>query len=216
MVERVILVDGNDSAVGSEDKVRCHLPDGMLHRAFTALLFDAGGRLVLARRSPDKMLWPGCWDGTFASHPREGETYVSSAERRMPEEMGGVECAMDYLFKFEYHVPYKDIGSENEVCGTLIGVVDTETEFDPVRGEISEVRRISAGELAREVSHRPRDYCPWMLVALHLLDRSVPEMLERHKGVLEPWIRPETLERMGKAAAEAHLPESAWRQVRDG
>ena len=213
MTERVILVDENDRAVGSEDKVRCHLPDGMLHRAFTALLFDEDGRLVLARRSPDKMLWPGCWDGTFASHPREGETYVSSAERRMPEEMG-VECAMDYLFKFEYHVPYKDVGAENEVCGTLIGVVEPGAEFDPVKGEISEVRRISADELAREVSHRPQDYCPWMLVALHLLDRSGPEMLERHKGVLESWIRPEIRECMGKVA-NMHMSESLWGQVRD-
>ena len=35
-----------------------------------------------------KCLWPNDWDGTVASHPRESETYVSSAERRMPEEIG--------------------------------------------------------------------------------------------------------------------------------
>ena len=31
----------------------------------------------------------------------------------------GIEEKLDYLHKFEYHVPYKDIGSENEICGTL-------------------------------------------------------------------------------------------------
>ena len=46
------------------------------------------------------MLWPGDWDGTVASHPREGETYVSSAERRMPEEIG-ITCKMNYINKFK-------------------------------------------------------------------------------------------------------------------
>ena len=86
--EFVILVDKDDNPIGKEEKVKCHLPDGKLHRAFTALLFDKNGRLALTKRSVNKMLWPGDWDGTVASHPRESETYVSSAERRMPEEVG--------------------------------------------------------------------------------------------------------------------------------
>jgi len=213
MAEFVILVDGNDKPIGSEEKVRCHLPDGKLHRAFTALLFDADGRLVLTRRSSGKMLWPGGWDGTFASHPREGETYVSSAERRMPEEMG-LKCSMDYLFKFEYHVPYRDVGSENEVCGTLMGVVESGARFDLVEGEISETRRLSADELASELRDRPGMYCPWMLIALYFLDASRPEMLEKHKNVLGGWVRPEVKGRMRKSIG-THLPESQWRLVRD-
>ena len=31
----------------------------------------------------------------------------------MPEEIG-IDCKMNYVNKFEYHVTYKDIGSENE------------------------------------------------------------------------------------------------------
>ena len=211
MREYVILVDGNDNKTGLEEKVKCHLPDGKLHRAFTALLFDKDGRLVLARRSPGKMLWPGKWDGTFASHPRDGETYVSSSERRTPEEMG-LECKIDYLFKFEYHVPYKDIGSENEICGTLMGTVDADTKFNPTEDEISEIRWTSAEELAGELKNRPEIHCPWMLIALYLLDRTRPETLEKYKKVLESWIRPETKEQIAESI-KTHLPESQWRFV---
>ena len=123
--EFVILVDENDNPIGLEEKVKCHLPDGKLHRAFTALLFDNEGRLVLTRRAKEKMLWPGDWDGTFASHPREGETFVSSGERRMPEELG-IEGKLDYLHKFEYHVPYKDVGSENEA--EIYGAITSHVE----------------------------------------------------------------------------------------
>ena len=50
--EFVILVDENDNPIGLEEKVKCHLPNGKLHRAFTALLFDSDGSLLLTQRSP--------------------------------------------------------------------------------------------------------------------------------------------------------------------
>ena len=148
--EFVILVDQNDNPIGTEEKVKCHLPNGKLHRAFTALLFDIDGRLVLTKRAKGKMLWPGDWDGTFASHPRESEGYVSSGERRMPEELG-INGKLDYFHKFEYHVPYKDVGSENEICGTLVGVIDKNTELKEIEGEIDEIKWISAKELIAEI-----------------------------------------------------------------
>ena len=152
--EYVILVDENDNSIGKEVKVKCHLPNGKLHRAFTALLFDKKGRLIITRRSSSKMLWPGDWDGTVASHPREGETYVSSTERRMPEEVG-ISCNFDFLFKFEYHVPYKDIGSENEICGTLIGMIDDVNQLKLVKDEICEAKGITADELIEELKKKP-------------------------------------------------------------
>ena len=160
--ENVILVDSNDNPIGLEEKVKCHLPNGKLHRAFTALLFDNEGRLVLTKRSSSKMLWPGDWDGTVASHPRENETYISSAERRMPEEIG-IMCKFDYLFKFEYHVPYKDVGSENEICGTLIGIIENSSKFSLVKEEISETKWIAPNELIDELKKNPQIYCPWMI-----------------------------------------------------
>lgn len=210
--EYVILVDENDNPIGSEEKVRCHLPNGKLHRAFTALLFDKNGRLVLTRRAKEKMLWPEDWDGTVASHPREGETYTSSAERRMPEEVG-ISCKMDYLMKFEYHVPYKNIGSENEICGTLIGIVDESTKFKMIEGEIDEIKWISASELLSEIKNNPKIYCPWMLIALIFLDRSENKMLEKYKDILSSWINSD-LQTELKKAIQNHLPDDKWRLIR--
>ena len=211
--EFVILVDENDVQIGSEEKIKCHLPNGKLHRAFTALLFDNEGRLVLTRRAKEKMLWPNDWDGTFASHPRESETYVSSGERRMPEELG-ITGTLDYLHKFEYHVPYKDIGSENEVCGTLIGTIDKFTELKEIEGEIDEIKWISSKELLLELKTNPEIYCPWMLIALELLDKSDKSMLEKHANVLSTWMSSEVHEELQKAI-KIHLPEDKWRLVNE-
>lgn len=209
--EYLILVDKDDNPIGSEEKVKCHLPNGILHRAFTALLFDKNGKLVLTRRAKEKMLWPGDWDGTVASHPRESETYVSSGERRMPEELG-IECKLDYLFKFEYHVPYKDIGSENEVCGTLIGVVDESSPFKKIEGEIDEIKWISAEELLLELKSQPEVYCPWMIIALELLDKSEKSMLQKYENIFKSWMSSEMHESF-QQAIKLHLPDDNWRLV---
>ncbi|PBO85268.1 MAG: isopentenyl-diphosphate delta-isomerase [Thaumarchaeota archaeon] len=211
--EYVILVDKNDVPIGTEEKVKCHLPDGKLHRAFTALLFDKNGRLVLTRRAKEKMLWPEDWDGTFASHPRESETYVSSGERRMPEELG-ITGELDYLHKFEYHVPYKNVGSENEICGTLIGVIDESTELKKIEGEIDEIKWISAMELLSEIKTNPEIYCPWMLIALEFLDKSDKSMLEKHANILSTWISSEIHAGLLEAI-KTHIPEDKWRLVNE-
>ncbi len=211
--EFVILVDENDNPIGTEEKVKCHLPNGKLHRAFTVLLFDNDGKIVLTRRAKEKMLWPSNWDGTFASHPRESETYVSSGERRMPEELG-IEGKLDYLYKFEYHVSYKDIGSENEICGTLIGIINKDSEPKEIEGEIDEIKWISAKELLLELKINPQIYCPWMLIALELLDKSKQSMLEKYGNVLSTWMNSEINEGLYEAIKN-HLPKDKWRLVNE-
>ena len=211
--EFIILVDENDNPIGSEEKVKCHLPNGKLHRAFTALLFDENGRLVLTRRAKEKMLWPNDWDGTFASHPRKSETYVSSGERRMPEELG-ITGTLDYLHKFEYHIPYKDVGSENEICGTLIGIIDKSTELKEIDGEIDEIKWVSSKELIVELKKNPQIYCPWMLIALELLEKSDKSMLEKHANILSTWMNSEVHDELQKAI-KIHLPNDKWRLVNE-
>ena len=209
--EYVILVDKNDNPIGLEDKVKCHLPNGKLHRAFTALIFDKEGRLLVTQRSFSKMLWPGDWDGTVASHPREKETYVSSAERRMPEEIG-ISCKFDYLFKFEYHVPYKDVGSENEICATLLGIVEKSSKFNLVKEEIAEIKWITSDELIEDLQKNPEIYCPWMLIAMYLLPNSEKSMLTKYKSVMSQWIKSE-MKKPLEESIKYHLPDNNWRLV---
>lgn len=207
-MEYLILVDSSDNQIGREEKVRCHLPDGKLHRAFTILLFDKEGRLLLTQRSTSKMLWPGDWDGTVASHPRQSETYVSSAERRLPEELG-LTCKLDYLFKFEYHVPYKDIGSENEVCGTLIGTVDDPRKIKLVEDEISAIKWVTLDQLLSEIEKIPEMFCPWMLVALYFLSESNGKVSDVHKKILGMWAGGNIKSRLEKSLKH-HFPNNMW------
>jgi len=211
MGEYVILVDQNDNPIGKEDKVKCHLPNGKLHRAFTALIFNNEGKLLLPKRSEGKLLWPNDWDGTVASHPRESETYVSSAERRMPEEIG-FSCKMNYVNKFEYHVPYKDIGSENEICGTLIGTIDSFDESSMIKDEISEIKWINPDELKNELEHNRDVYCPWMIIALYFLADSDSNTLEKFNSLITKWAS-DDLKPVYENAIKHYIPDNNWRLV---
>lgn len=206
--EYLILVDKNDNPTGTEEKVKCHLPDGKLHRAFTILLFNKDGKLLLTRRSQSKMLWPGYWDGTVASHPRQSETYVSSAERRLPEEIG-ISCKLDYLFKFEYHVPYKNIGSENEICGTLIGIVEDHTKIKLVKEEIDAIKWVSVDELLDDLKKTPEAYCPWMILALFFLPKSNLDISPEHKSILNVWNK-KGINQILEKPVEYHFPDKKW------
>ena len=41
-----------------------------------------------------------------------------------------------------------------------------------IEGEIDEIKKISAKELISELKINVQSYCPWMLIALELLDKS--------------------------------------------
>ena len=211
MEEYVILVDENDNPIGKEEKVKCHLPNGKLHRAFTALIFNNEGKLLLTKRSEGKMLWPNDWDGTVASHPRESETYASSAERRMPEEIG-ISCKMNYVNKFEYHVPYKDVGSENEICGTLIGTIDSFDESSMIKDEISEIKWINPDELKNELERNRDIYCPWMVIALYFLADSDTNTLEKFNSLITKWAS-DDLKSVYENAIKHYIPDNNWRLV---
>jgi isopentenyl-diphosphate delta-isomerase len=175
------------------------------------LIFNGDGKLLLTKRGDGKMLWPNDWDGTVASHPRESETYVSSAERRMPEEIG-IDCKMNYANKFEYHVPYKDIGSENEICGTLIGTVDSFDESSLIKDEISETKWIKPDELKNELEQNKDVYCPWMVIALYFLADSNPNTLEKFNSLITKWAS-DDLKHVYENAIKHYIPDNNWRLV---
>jgi len=68
----VILVDENDNPIGECKKLEAH-EKGLLHRAFSVLLFNNKGEMLLQQRAKHKYHSPGLWTNTCCSHPRPGE-----------------------------------------------------------------------------------------------------------------------------------------------
>ena len=100
-VDSLILVDDADRELGSLTKAACHDGDGVLHRAFSLLIFNDAGELLLQQRAPTKRLWPLYWSNSCCSHPRWAESMEAATRRRLYEELG-LRCPLQFLFKFQY------------------------------------------------------------------------------------------------------------------
>lgn len=85
--EQVIAVDAQDQPLGVAGKLAAH-QDGQLHRAFSILVFNTQGELLLQRRAASKYHFANYWSNTCCGHPRPGETTPAAAGRRLKEEFG--------------------------------------------------------------------------------------------------------------------------------
>src|SRR5271168_1634093 len=118
--DTLILVDAADCRLGSMSKARCHEGRGVLHRAFSLLIFNEAGELLLQQRAATKRLWPLYWSNSCCSHPRRAESMETAIHRRLHEELG-LRCPLQFLFKFQYQAQFEAAGAEHEVCSVFIG-----------------------------------------------------------------------------------------------
>jgi isopentenyl-diphosphate delta-isomerase len=160
--DALILVDAGDRRVGSLSKALCHEGRGVLHRAFSLLIFNGNGELLIQQRAASKRLWPLYWSNSCCSHPRAGESVEKATHRRLREELG-LACPLEFLFKFEYQAQFDATGAEHELCSVFIG-----RSSNPVRinhDEILAWRWIGPEALDQELTaHGGQKFTPWFLM----------------------------------------------------
>ena len=86
-LESVTLVDAENNAIGSCGKIAAHR-SGKLHRAFSILISNPDGELLLQRRAAHKYHFAERWSNSCCGHPRPGEQTLAAAGRRLREELG--------------------------------------------------------------------------------------------------------------------------------
>ncbi len=158
--EMLVRVDDDDNQLGTDTRENCHLGSGLRHRAYVVFLFH-DGRLLLQRRSKQKLLWPGFWDVSYTSHVYPGETYFEAASRRGVQELGVKPKKLQDVFAFTYKASFGGY-SENEYCKLLVG--DFDGNFKPNPTEIMETKFVKVEELKDDL-RRNSNYTPWIRLA---------------------------------------------------
>jgi isopentenyl-diphosphate delta-isomerase len=157
--ELLILVDEADREIGQLSKAECHRGAGVLHRAFSLLIFNEAGELLLQQRSAQKRLWPLYWSNSCCSHPRSHETIEEAIHRRLYEELG-VRCPLQFLFKFRYQAQFDAAGSERELCSVYIGTCGEPLRINP--HEISDWRWVAPQALQEQITGVDAgQFTPW-------------------------------------------------------
>jgi isopentenyl-diphosphate Delta-isomerase len=172
--ELLVVVDNQDREIGSLEKHQCHTGDGTLHRAFSVFIFNKNGELLIQQRSEQKPLWPLIWSNSCCSHPRISESIADASLRRIQEELG-LNCELEYLYKFRYHARFDDVGSEREICSVFYGYYDGEIAAD--RNEISAWRYISLEELSLNMRETPNEFTPWFRMEWETIEKFHLEKL---------------------------------------
>ena len=161
--EQLILVDAGDRAVGVLDKASCHDGQGVLHRAFSAFLFNDRGEVFIQQRAADKRLWPSYWSNSCCSHPRPGETMERAVHRRLGDELGlapGQVLNLRLLYKFEYRATFGAAGGEHELCWVFQAQFDGDMTVNVT--EIADWAWVAPDALTRRLAEQGQDFTPWL------------------------------------------------------
>ncbi|MGE0880444.1 MAG: isopentenyl-diphosphate Delta-isomerase [Acidimicrobiia bacterium] len=162
-----MLVDEHDNAIGSADKLKAHEAPGLLHRAFSVLLFNAGGELLLQQRAFTKYHFPGLWTNTCCSHPRPGETVADAARRRLDEELG-VHADIEPVGRFVYRAVDRQSGLvEHELDHVLVGRFDGSP--CPAPSEVAGWQWVAVPHLRRCLDRDAARFTPWFPLVLDVV-----------------------------------------------
>ena len=163
MEEQVVLISENDEVLGLMDKMQAH-ENGLLHRAFSVFLFNEKGEVLLQKRAAEKYHSPNQWTNAVCSHPRDGETYLEAAQRRLQEELGIEGMELTPKFHFIYKA---DVGGnlwEHELDHVFTG--NYNGDFSLNEEEVSEVRYITMEALDAEMESNPENFTEWFKIIL--------------------------------------------------
>jgi isopentenyl-diphosphate delta-isomerase len=167
----VELVDDVGRAVGACSVAEAHLAPGRLHRAFSVLLFDSAGRVLLQQRAAVKTRFPSLWANTCCGHPAPGEPVATAAGLRLAEEMG-LTIALTEAGIYRYHAADPRTGRvESEWDHVLIGRLDIGAPR-PDPAEVADFAWIHPDALRDALADNPDAYTPWLAGVLDVAEHA--------------------------------------------
>lgn len=159
--KEIILVDENDNEIGTGEKLKVHR-DGKLHRAFSILIFNSKGEILIQQRAATKYHSPNLWTNTCCSHPKPNEILKKAIKRRLKEEMG-IKSDLNEIFSFIYKVNLGNL-IEYEFNHVFIGRFDGNPK--PNKKEVKDWKWINLKELQKDLKENPEKYAYWFRIIL--------------------------------------------------
>ncbi len=156
-MEFVILVDEQDREVGEAEKMQTHKL-GLLHRAFSVLIYNTKGEMLLQQRAATKYHSAGLWSNACCGHPRPGEKIEDAARRRLKEELG-FNCSLKFSFKFIYKAYFENSLKEHELDHVFTGIYDSEVL--PDKNEVQAYRWVTMENLKNEIIENHSSFSVW-------------------------------------------------------
>ncbi len=163
--EQVVCVDRYDRRRGAASKLEAHRR-GLLHRAFSILVFNERRELLLQRRADTKYHFAGRWSNTCCGHPRPGEGTDAAAARRLREELGFAAPLEEHQqLIYRARDPVSGL-IEHEYLHVFQGIFAGEPVPSPE--EVGAWRWASIPDVREDLAGSPDSFTPWFAL---LMDR---------------------------------------------
>ncbi|MBY5164348.1 isopentenyl-diphosphate Delta-isomerase [Salsipaludibacter albus] len=171
LTDEVVLVDELGEPMGTMGKLAAHEAPGHWHAAFSAMLVDPAGRILLQRRATTKYHFGGRWTNSCCSHPAAGEPLAAAVRRRVPDELGldvsDRPVRLAGAFFYTAHDPGS--GLQEREYDRVVVVSDVDPALvRPVPGEVDEIAWTTMAQ-ARRRCEDPDSVTPWFPTVLDLL-----------------------------------------------
>jgi len=166
--EQIILVDAGDVQIGAMGKLGTH-KQGLLHRAFSIVVKNGAGQIMLQRRAQSKYHSGGLWTNTCCGHPRDGEELMSAAHRRLKEEMG-FDCDITEVLTFTYEARLDKGLTEHEFLHVFVGTHNDAPVLNPE--EADDWKWVSMEELTTDIAENAENYTFWFKILLEKTKES--------------------------------------------
>lgn len=174
-MDSVVLVNPKDDVIGSMDKLEAH-KKGQLHRAFSVLVFNSKGEMLLQKRAKNKYHSGGLWTNACCSHPRPEENCSTAAKRRLLEEIG-IEADPKYLYKFIYKAALDNDLTEYEYDHVYTCITDQLPILNIQEAE--DFKYVRVNELLDDVKTNPDIYTFWFKVITDNLQGRLESVTNR-------------------------------------
>jgi isopentenyl-diphosphate Delta-isomerase len=153
----IILVNDSDEEIGTGEKLMVH-QRGLLHRAFSILIFNENNELLIHQRTSHKYHSGDLWTNTCCGHPNANEEISEAAHRRLGEEMG-FDTSLDFLYKFQYRTEFPNGLVEYEIDNVFVGTYNDSFVVNPE--EVADYQWITVDELLENVAQNSEKYTFW-------------------------------------------------------
>jgi isopentenyl-diphosphate Delta-isomerase len=159
----VELVDRMGRALDVQTVEEAHQAPGRMHRAFSVVLMDYSGRILLQRRSAAKTRFASLWANACCGHPAPGQSVAVAANRRLCDELGLGPITLAEAGVYLYYAQDPIAGRvEFEYDHVLVGKVPADVPLAPDPDEVADLWWLNWPQLTSSLEASPESYAPWL------------------------------------------------------
>lgn len=136
---------------------------GLRHPAVSVLVFH-GADLLIQRRAAGKYHSPGLWANTCCTHPEWGEDLHVCANRRLDQELGLKDIALNLSGQITYRAEVGQGLIEHEDVALFVGRVETRPNLHLNPDEVDATDWLPMAEILRRMQDRPQDFTAWFKI----------------------------------------------------